>query len=712
MPGNMAAVHIRTPVGCVTMLDMFLSPSSVAVIGAAREPGKLGYGVLSNILSCGYGGKIYPINPKADQILGLKCFHSVLDIPGEVELAVVVIPNKFVSQAMEECGKKGVKGAIVITAGFREAGSDGIKLEQQVMAIARQHGIRIIGPNCLGVISTHTPLNASFAAGMPPKGNIAFMSQSGALCTAILDWALAKEIGFSHFVSLGNKADVNEIDLLQAWENDESARVIIVYMEGIGDGPKLMQVARRVTQRKPVIAVKSGNTAAGSRAVSSHTGSLAGSEKAYEAAFGQSGILRVTSIEQLFDYSLAFAYQPALKGNRIAVVTNAGGPGIMATDALELGGMKLASFQPETIEHLRQGLPAAANIYNPVDVIGDALADRYSHALKGVLDDPNVDGVIVILTPQVYTQITETAQVIADLAAAHDKPVLGCFMGEQKVGPGIKILNRHNIPNYSFPERAVGAMKGLYQYCQRTQRPAPEYEHFDVDQERVRELFERVRNEGRLTLGDAESRDVMEAYGLRIPRSVLAKTVDEAVSAAEDIGYPVVMKIASPDILHKSDIGGVRLNVRDADQVRDLFDLLVYRARRYMENAEIWGVSVQEMVPKGKECIIGMNRDPQFGPLMMFGLGGIYVEVLKDVTFRVAPVSRQEASEMINEIRSYHLLRGVRGEKPSDLAAIEQTILRISQLVTDFPEIVEMDINPLMVHQVGAIAVDMRFVLK
>lgn len=696
------------------MLEMFFTPKSVAVIGAAREPGKLGYGVLSNILSCGYNGKIYPINPKADEILGLPCYPSVLHVPGDVELAVVVVPNKFVLQIMEECGQKGVKGVIIITAGFREAGTDGIKLEHQVMDIAKQYGIRVVGPNCLGIISTHTPLNASFAAGMPPKGQIAFMSQSGALCTAILDWALAKEIGFSHFVSLGNKADVNEIDLLQAWENDANSRVIIVYMEGIGDGPRFMQVARQVTQHKPVIAVKSGNTAAGSRAVSSHTGSLSGSEKAYEAAFNQSGILRCSSIEQLFDYSLAFAYQPPLKGNRIAIVTNAGGPGIMATDALELNGMKLATLQPKTIEILRQGLPAAANFYNPVDVIGDALADRYTHALKAVLADKNVDGVIVILTPQVYTQIELTAETVCRLAAEHDKPVLACFMGEQKVGPGIRILNQHNIPNYSFPERAVGAMRAMYQYCQRVERPAPDYVRFVVDQKRVQEIFARARADGRLTLGDAEAREVMEAYGLRIPRSVLAKTIDEAVAAAEDIGYPVVMKIASPDILHKSDIGGVRLNVRDAEQVRDLFDLLIYRARHYMETAQIWGVQVQEMVPKGKEVIIGVNRDPQFGPLLMFGLGGVYVEVLKDVTFRVAPVSRQEATEMIDEIRSYHLLRGVRGERPSDLGAIVDSILRVSQLVTDFPEIVEMDINPLMVHEAGkgAVAVDMRFVLK
>ena len=695
-------------------INVFFTPQSVAVVGAAREPGKLGYGVLTNILNYGYTGKVYPINPKADEILGLKCYPSVLDVPDPVELAVIVVPNKFVPQVIEECGKKGVKGAIIISAGFREAGMDGIKLEHQVLDIAAQYGLRIVGPNCLGVISTHTPLNASFAAGMPPKGGIAFMSQSGALCTAILDWALAKDIGFSYFVSLGNKADVDEVDLLQAWENDRNSRAVIVYMEGLRDGRRFMDVARRVTRHTPVIAVKSGNTAAGSRAVSSHTGSLAGSERAYLAAFGQSGVLRARSIEQLFDYSVAFAYQPTLKGRDIAIVTNAGGPGIMATDALESNGMRLATLQPETVELLRQGLPPSANVYNPVDVIGDALADRYEHALKAVWADKNVDGLLVILTPQVYTQIEQTAEIIGRLAASSDKPVLGCFMGEQRVGPGIEILNKHNIPNFSFPERAVASLKAMADFWEQSQRPLPTYEEFTVDRDRVKRVFKRVRREGRLTLGDAEAREILEAYGLRIPRSVLAKTVDEALQAAGSIGYPVVMKVASPDILHKSDIGGVRVNVRDADQVRDLFDLLVYRAQRHMPDATIWGVLVQEMVAKGKEVIIGVNRDPQFGPLLMFGMGGIYVEVLKDVTFRIAPVSRQEATQMIDEIRSYHLLRGVRGEKPSDLDAIVDAILRVSQLVTDFPEIVEMDINPLMVHEAGsgAISVDSRFVLK
>lgn len=696
------------------MLEMFFTPKSVAVVGAARQPGKLGFGVLNNLVQSGYPGTIYPINPNADEILGLQVYPSVLDTPGPVDLVVIVVPNKFVAQVMEECGQKGVKGAIIITSGFKEVGKEGAKLEREVMEIAERYGIRVIGPNCLGTITTHTPINASFASGTPEKGNIAFMSQSGALGAAVLDWAAAEEVGFSHFASLGNKADVNEIDLLQAWDEDENTKVIVIYMEGIERGPEFMRVAREVTRHKPVVVIKSGNTAAGSRAVSSHTGSLAGSAAAYDAAFEQAGLLRAESVEQMFDFSLAFAYQPPLKGKNIVIVTNAGGPGIMATDAIEKMGLTIATLEESTTAYLKSSLPAAASVHNPVDVMGDALADRYALALEAVVADNNVDGVLVLLTPQVYTQIEETAEAISRVAEKSEKPIVACFIGEQRVAPGLKMLNRNRVPAYLFPERAVASLWAMAEYWAMRNRPEPEYVRFDVDQARVREVFDRVRSEGRLTLGDAESRDIMEAYGLRIPKSILAATADEAVTAANSIGYPVVMKIASPDILHKSDMGGVRVNVRDAQQVRDLFDLIIYRAKKYKADAEIWGVLIQEMVTGGKEVIIGVNKDPQFGPLMLFGLGGIYVEVMKDVTFRVAPVSRQEAEKMISEIRSYKLLQGVRGEPPSDLAAVVDTILRASQLVTDFPEIAEMDINPLAVRPegMGAIAVDMRFVLQ
>jgi acetyltransferase len=697
----------------INMLEVFSCPQAIAVIGASRDPEKLGYGVLSNIIEHGYPGRVYPINPKAEEILGLKCYPSVLDVPDPIDLAVIVIPNKYVAAALEECGQKGVQGAIIISAGFREAGLEGVRMERELVAIAKRYGMRLIGPNCLGVIDTICPLDASFAAGMPPQGKIAFMSQSGALCTAILDWALAADIGFSRFVSLGNKADVGEVDLLEAWEDDLHSKVILTYIEGLSEGRKFMEVARRVTQHIPVIAVKSGSTDAGSRAVSSHTGSLAGSARAYESAFRQSGVLRAESIESLFDYSLAFAYQPVLPGGRIAIVTNAGGPGVMATDALEREGLSLAPLSRETIDFLRDHLPAAANMYNPIDVLGDAPTERYALALEAALQDENVDGVIVMLAPQVMTQVEETAEAVGRIVARHDKPVLGCFMGQAKVGPGIKVLNQYKVPNYPFPERAVGALKAMLEYRHWLERPPLEIEEFDVDREKVKDIFDQVRADGRQAIGDAEAREIMQAYDIRIPASKLATTSDEALEFAEEIGYPVVMKIASPDILHKTDIGGVKLGISSANEVRDAFDLLVYRATRYMPDAEIWGCLVQEMVRGGKEVIVGMNCDPQFGPLMMFGLGGIYVEALKDVTFRIAPFSRQEAEEMIREIRSYSLLKGVRGERPSDIEAIVDTLLRLSQLVTDFPEIMEMDINPLIVFEAGrgVVGVDMRLVL-
>lgn len=696
------------------MLDMFSNPRAVAVIGASRNPDKLGYGILSNVIQYGFSGDVYPINPKAGEILGLPCYSSVLEVGGPIDLAVIVVPHKYVASTLEECGQKGVKGVIIISAGFREAGLEGVRREKELIAIAKRHDIRLIGPNCLGVIDTHCPLNASFAAGMPPTGEIAFMSQSGALCTAILDWALPKGIGFSRFVSLGNKADIDEIDLLEAWEGDPHSKVILIYTEGLTDGQRFVEVARRVTKHTPVVAVKSGTTSAGSRAVSSHTGSLAGSEQAYQAAFNQAGVVRAESIEEMFDFSMAFSYQPLLKGDRIVIVTNAGGPGIMATDALERAGLQMTSLSAETIETLRAGLPAASNIYNPVDVLGDASVERYGLALEAVMKDDRVHGVMAILAPQVMTPIEDMAEMVGQIAARHDKPIVGCFMGEARAGVGIRVLNRYRVPNYSFPERAANALRAMVEYNRWRETPPMEVPVFDVDKDQVHELFARVRADERLSIGDAEARQVMEAYGIPVPESRLASTVEEAVRFAEGIGFPVALKIASPDILHKTDIGGIKLDLRTPADVRDAFDLLTYRAMRYMPEAELWGCQVQAMVSGGREVIVGMNHDPQFGPLMMFGLGGIYVEVLKDVAFRIAPFSRQEARVMLTEIRAINLLRGVRGEPPADMEAIEDVLLRLSQLVTDFPEIVEMDINPLMVFEKGrgAMSVDVRLVLS
>lgn len=699
------------------MLKAFFEPESVAVIGASANPDKLGHSVLKNLVEGGYAqkGKIYPINPGGGEILGQRAYPSVLDVTDPIDLAVIVIPYPYVPEALRLCGKKGIPAAIVISAGFREAGMEGLERERELVQIAKEYNIRLVGPNCLGVIDTFTPLNASFAASTPPDGPMAFMSQSGALGTAVLDIALAGRLGLSKFVSLGNKADVNEIDLLQAWAEDPHTQVIMIYSEGIPNGQEFIEVARKITRRKPVVAIKSGVTQSGSRAVSSHTGSLAGSEQAYQAAFRQAGILRADSMEALFDMALAIGYQPVLAGDRIAIITNAGGPGILATDALERAGLSIARFEVETIHALEQYLPDAASAANPVDVLGDARADRYRFALKTVAADPNVDGLLVVLTPQAMTEIEDTAQAVGDLAAEIDKPILACFMGEARVKTGVSILNEHGVPNYPFPERASRAFRAMSNERLTRSRPLPEFVHFDVDRQAVANLVNRVRSEGRLSIGDFEAREILQAYGLKIPQSEIAENPDQAIDIAGRFGYPVVLKIASPDILHKTDVGGVKVGLENAEDVRDAFELMVYRAQRYIPDARIWGCLVQQMVPAGGlEVLVGMNRDPQFGPLVTFGLGGIYVETLKDVTFRIAPFSPLEAEEMLAEIRAHALLDGVRGKPAVDKTAIVDTLLRIGQLVQDFPEILEMDINPLMVYSrnQGAIAIDMRLVLS
>jgi acetyltransferase len=706
------------------MLDSLFNPQSIAIIGASRTEGKLGYAILANVIESKFGGPIYPINPvppppgESNKILGWPVYPTVGDVPGPIGLAVIVIPANHVMAALEECAAKKVGAVIVISAGFRETGSEGFRQERKMAEIAETYNMPIVGPNCLGVIDTFAPYNASFAVGMPRRGHIAFMSQSGALCTGILDVALAQNIGFSRFVSLGNKAHLNELDFLESWADDPETKVMMAYLEGIVNGERFIREARQITKKKPIIAIKSGTTSGGSRAVSSHTGTLAGSERAYEAAFKQAGVLRAGSISDLFDLAIAFARQPLPQNNQVAIVTNAGGPGIMATDALERGGLVLASLSQSTQETLRQALPAAASVLNPIDVLGDARSDRYKIAFQAALADENVNALVVILTPQFMTEIEETARALADAfeaqPAARRKPVMACFIGEAHMGEATRIFSERSIPSYSTPERVAAALKAMVAQAGWAAEPLPQFEEFEVDRETVARIFAEVRADGRVKIGDAESRDILTAYGIRVPRSKLCPNAEDAVAFAGEIGYPVVMKIASPDILHKTDVGGVRVGLESPTDIRDAFDLMVFRAQKFQPNAQIWGCLVQEQVRGGKEVITGMNRDPQFGPLVMFGLGGIYVEVLKDVAFRIAPFDRKEAIAMIREIRSFGLLRGVRGEPPADLEAAAETLLRLSQLVTDFPEIVEMDINPLMVFEKGrgVMGVDMRLVLK
>jgi len=695
------------------MLQAFFEPRSIAVIGASREEGKLGHAVLQSLIRSGFPGKIYPINPKADELLGYKAYPSVLDCPGEVDLAVILIPGRFVPGVMKECGEKGVQGVIVISAGFREVGAEGMRLEQELVEIARQYGMRVVGPNCLGYMDTITPYDASFAPLMPDKGPVAFMSQSGAIASSILDLAKKKGLGMSRFVSLGNKADLNETDFLIAWGGDDKTDVIMAYLEDIKDGAAFMNAAREVTKTKPVISIKSGSTSAGTRAVSSHTGALAGSESAYNAAFRQVGVIRAHTIEDLFDYSEAFARQPLIKDDGVCIITNAGGPGVMCADAVEHARLSLASLTAETTNTLRSSLPPAASSLNPVDVLGDAPADRYGLALKVVLADANVNAVVVILTPQSVTEVEKTAEVVAEIAKGSDKPIFACWIGGDLVDGGVRYLIEHGVPAYPEPQRAVRAIRAMLDQRQWLERPAFAPKKYDIDREKIERVFGVARRDGRLQIGDAEAREIMEAVGLQVPASELARDPDEAVALSEKIGYPVVMKIASPDILHKSDIGGVKVGIQNASEARDAFDLIVYRARRHAPDAEIWGCQIQQMIRGGREVILGMNKDPQFGPVMMFGLGGIYVEALKDVVFRVAPMDELEAREMVNEIRSIKLLQGVRGERPSDIDAVVDALLRLSYLVTEYPEIVELDINPLVVYEAGrgAVGLDMRLVL-
>ncbi len=695
----------------------FFTPQSVAIIGASADPTKLSYAIVDNMTRYGFPGRIYPINPKGGIIGGHQAYPSVLEVPGDIDLAVIVIPAPLVAQAMEQCGHKGVKGVIVITAGFREVGGAGMRMERALVEIVHKYNMPMIGPNCIGIIDTVIPLNTSFTSGMPKPGNIAFMTQSGALAQAVLDWADGQGIGFSRFVSIGNKADCNENDFIRAWGDDPYSRVILAYLEDIRDGPEFMRLARQAGREKqtPIIAIKSGVTDAGTRAISSHTGSLAGSERAYDAAFRQCGVVRANSIESLFGYSVAFAYQPLLRGNRIVVVTNAGGMGVMATDAVERAGLKMARLAPETINELMHEAPEIASALNPIDVRGDAYEDRYRMALRRALADPNVDGAIAILIPQELTPVKKSAKVIVEVArefAPQGKTVIGCFMGEARSREGVQILVQGRVPNYTFPERAADALRAMWEYREWLDRPVQEPPHFDFDHAKIRATIDAVRADHRTALVESEARAIAEAVGLALPKTELARNSDQAVAIAQQIGYPVVFKIASPDILHKSDIGGVKVGIANDGDARDAFDLVTYRAQRFMPDAQVWGVTVQQMVPPGKEVIIGMSRDPQFGPLLAFGMGGIYVEVLKDITFRIAPITRYEASEMIGEIRGAPLLRGVRGESPSDLDAVCDALLRISQLVTEFPEIVEMDINPLVVHPRGAVAIDVRMVIE
>ena len=692
-------------------LETFFSPNSVAVVGASREQGKVGHELLVNLIRGGYAGKIFPINPKADQIEGLKCYPDLPSIGEAPDLVIIIVPAKLVPGVIQDCAKLAVKAVIIITAGFKEVGEEGANLERSVMEAARTAGIRVIGPNCLGVMVPKHKLNACFGGDLPAIGGIGYVSQSGALLAAILDMANANSIGFSKLISIGNKADIDELDVIRSLGNDRDTRVIAGYLESIANGNAFVREAEKISHRKPILLMKSGGTGAGAKAASSHTGSLAGSETAYECVFERAAIIRCDSIKSQFDFAQAFANQPLPKGERVAVITNAGGPGIMAADAIEREGLTFAKPSEETLKRLAARLPPAANIHNPFDVLGDALADRYEYTLDTVLDDPNVDVALVLLTPQAMTECTKTAEAMVRVAKAkRAKPVLGCFLGARKIADAVRILREGRIPQYDSPEAAVATIRVMTNYVRWLSRPKRVVKIFSVNRRRVERIIERHQRRGIRDIGEMESKEILEAYGFETPKGSIATTADQAANIATQLGYPVVLKIWSPDIIHKSDVGGVRLNLRTPQDVRDAFDLMMLRVPRKAPDADILGVLVQEMCTKGQEVILGMNRDPQFGPMLMFGMGGIYVEVLKDVAFYLAPLTAEEAKEMLMKTRTYGLLKGARGKEGLDIDVIAQGLQRLSQLVTEFPQIQEMDINPYVVGPAGTppIAVDAR----
>ncbi|MFH1747278.1 MAG: acetate--CoA ligase family protein [Planctomycetota bacterium] len=688
-------------------LDAIFRPTSIAVLGVTNSPGTVPHDIFVNLLDTRFNGVVYPVAPRKKHIAGVRAYNYVLDIPDPVDLAILVFPGAVCEMALKQCVEKGVKAAIIISAGFREVGPAGVAREERIKAIARSGHMRIIGPNCLGVINTepNVKLNASFARAMPAVGKIGFLSQSGALCTAVLDYAAGKNIGFSKFVSLGNKADVGEVDLLHYLAADPETSVILMYLEEISRGRELMKAAREITcnrkQPKPILAIKGGRTAAGAAAALSHTGALAASAEVCDGVFEQSGIIRCASIEEMFNTAQLLAYQPLPRGGRIAIVTNAGGPGVMATDAAVGHGLELAKFSDKTTAKLKKALPAAANMKNPIDVIGDAREDRYAAALDAVFNDDSVDQILVILTPQSMTNINTIARTVCEIKSKYadsDKSLLCSFMGGKDVAAGVNILQEHGIPHYILPEWAADAMWHAAWYRHWLEREVSDIETFTVQRERAAAILDQAPD-GYLL--ESQALEVLEAYGFPVVPAALTTSADEAVAAAERIGYPVVLRVVSPKILHKFEMKGVILDLKNADEVRSAYEGMYDNLLKHVQPEDIKGILVRRMIPAGKEVILGINRDPVFGHMLMFGLGGIYVEAFKDVTFRIVPIRTAAAGKMVRELRTSAVLEGLRGEPPCDLAAIEEALKRLSQLANDFPRIAELDINPLIVHPTG-----------
>ena len=691
------------------MLDRMFSPRSIAVIGASKTVGKVGYLTLSNLVQSGFQGPIVPVNSAGGELLGLTVYKQLADYPDAIDLVVIAVPAEMVPAAASEAVAKKAGAVVVVASGFKEAGPEGRALEDELIAICRRGGVRLLGPNCLGVINTAIRMNASFSRRIPQAGSMAIFSQSGALCTAMMDIADERELGVSKAISIGNKADITEVDVLEALAEDEDTRVIVGYLEDISDGDRFVKAAEAASNRKPVVILKAGTTTAGSRAAANHTGVLVGKDTAYGAAFKRAGICRADTFDALFDSATALALQPTPKGDRVLIITNSGGSGTISADAVEKAGLNVATLGEELARQLRRALPSAAFIDNPIDISAAAEPRHYAAALDIVAAEGSFDAVLIVLAPQYMTEPAATVRAIV----AHldeNMPVLAAFLGGGDIMPSRQELAAAGLPFYDSPERAVTALKAMYEYGVWQRRPARQVVRFPVNRRRVERIIYRRQRTDRLRLGEVKSKDILKAYGFQILEGRLTTSPEEAMEIARFIGFPVALKVISPSIIHKSDLGGVRLNLNSAQEVADAFDLMMLRINKLAPNAIIGGIYVEKMAEKGLEVIIGMTRDPQFGPMLMFGLGGIFVEVMKDVTFHLAPITENEAAQMLQSTRSYELLQGKRGLKEVDMHAIAVALQRISQLTTDFPQILDLEINPLIVGEMGnePVVVDAR----
>jgi len=696
--------------------NIFLSPQSIAVIGASEKAG-VGKAIFSNIIN-GYKGKIYPVTPSNPTVSGLRAYKSVLDIPQNIDLAVIATPNRIVPAVMEEVGRKNIKGAIIVSAGFKEVDQQGALLENEVAAIGKKYGIRIIGPNCLGImsLSKQSMMNATFLKITPEYGNIALVSQSGAICAATVEDAMAQGIGFSKVISMGNKVDMDENDILELLSEDLETSVIVMYLEDVHDGRRFMEIAKKITgeNKKPIVVLKAGKTPEGAKAAISHTGALMGADEVYDALFIQSGVIRVDTMQSLFELATAFSKQPIPSTKAgIVIVSNAGGPAIISTDECSKYGLKMADVS-SLKEDLTKVIPSHGSTRNPIDLVGDADSGRFERVLSKVLPASNVGAVVTMCTPSATLDYNELAKTIVKTSKGTGKTVLAALMGLAEGTENKQILSEGGIPHFMYAEPAIKTLEAMNRFGDWLERPKDRPKHFPVDQEKVKTVFYNVRKAGRINLLEEEGYEVLAAYGFPTPKNILVTSEEQCIRAANEIGYPVVLKIASPDIIHKSDAGGVKVGLNNNDEVQRAFRSIIENARKYRTDAKIQGILVQEMVQSGKEIILGSKKDPLFGSLIMFGLGGIYVEVLKDVIFRLAPVGQEEAKRMVESIKTVKLLKGVRGEKPSDLQSIIDNLQRLSQLVTEFPEIEEFDMNPLLVFEEGkgACAVDVRMTLS